>query len=90
MGKAKDFYKISKGHIDHIYHHVGIYSFNITSLSKFVSMPASVNELNYHLEQWRALDSGLSIGVGFAENIPISVDTKEDLIHLESIIKSQQ
>ena len=53
-------------------------------------MPPSVNELNHHLEQWRALDSGLSIGVSFVENIPISVDTKEDLIHLESIIKSQQ
>ena len=90
LGIAKDFYKNSKGHIDHVYHHVGIYSFKITALSKFVSMSPSVNELNYHLEQWRALDSGLSIGVSFVENVPISVDTKEDLIHLESIIKSQQ
>jgi len=90
LGIAKDFYKNSKGHIDHVYHHVGIYSFKITALSKFISMSPSVNELNYHLEQWRALDSGLSIGVSFVENVPISVDTKEDLIHLESIIKSQQ
>ena len=90
LGIAKDFYKNSKGHIDNVYHHVGIYSFNFKALSKFVSMPPSVNELNYHLEQWRALDSGLSIGVSFVENVPISVDTKEDLIHLESIIKSQQ
>ena len=90
LGIAKDFYKNSKGYIDHVYHHVGIYSFNIKALSKFVSMSPSVNELNYHLEQWRALDSGLSIGVSFVENVPISVDTKEDLIHLESIIKSQQ
>ena len=90
LGIAKDFYKNSKGHIDNVYHHVGIYSFNIKALSKFVSMSPSVNELNYHLEQWRALDSGLSIGVSFVENVPISVDTKEDLIHLESIIKSHQ
>ena len=90
LGIAKDFYKNSKGHIDHVYHHVGIYSFKITALSKFISMSPSVNELNYHLEQWRALDSGLSIGVSFVENVPMSVDTKEDLIHLESIIKSQQ
>ena len=53
-------------------------------------MQPSVNELNSHLEQWRALDSDLSIGVSYVENVPISVDTKEDLIHLESIIKSQQ
>ena len=90
LGIAKDFYKNSKGYIDDVYQHVGIYSFKITALSKFVSMPPSSNELNYHLEQWRALDSGLSIGVSFVENVPISVDTKEDLIHLESIIKSQQ
>ena len=90
LGIAKDFYKNAKGHIDHVYHHVGIYSFKNTALSKFVSISPSVNELNYHLEQWRALDSGLSIGVSFVENVPISVDTKEDLIHLESIIKSQQ
>ena len=90
LGIAKDFYKNSKGYIDDTYHHVGIYSYKITALRKFVSMPPSSNELNYHLEQWRALDSGLSIGVSFVENVPISVDTKEDLIHLESIIKSQQ
>ena len=89
LGIAKDFYKNSKGYIDHVYHHVGIYSFSIATLRKFVSMSPSVNELNYHLEQWRALDSGLSIGVSFVENVPMSVDTKEDLIHLESIIKSQ-
>ena len=53
-------------------------------------MPPSVNELNYNLEQLRALDAGLSIGVRYVENVPISVDTKEDLIHLENIIKSHQ
>ena len=90
LGIAKDFYKNSKGHIDNVYHHVGIYCFSITALRKFVSMSPSVNELNYHLEQWRALDSGLSIGVSYVEDVPISVDTKEDLIHVESIIKSQQ
>lgn len=90
LGIAKDFYKNSKGHIDNVYHHVGIYSFSFASLRKFVEMPPSVNELNYNLEQLRALDSGLTIGVNFVENVPISVDTKEDLIHLENIIKDQQ
>ena len=90
LGIAKDFYKNSKGHIDNVYHHVGIYSFQIKALCKFVSMPQSSNELNYNLEQLRALDSGLTIGVNFVENVPISVDTKEDLIHLENIIKDQQ
>jgi len=38
----------------------------------------------------RALDAAMSIGVTYVENIPISVDTKEDLIHVENIIKDQK
>ena len=33
------------------------------------------------------MDSGISIGVIYDENIPISIDTKEDLITAESIIR---
>jgi len=90
LGIAKDFYKESKKHNNYVYHHVGIYSFQIKALSKFATTPQSINELNHKLEQWRALDSGMSIGVSFVDNVPLSVDTKEDLINLESIIKSQQ
>ena len=54
------------------------------------NLPPSTNELNYKLEQWRALDADMTIGVSFVENIPISVDTKEDLIYLENIIKTQK
>ena len=31
----------------------------------------------------RALDNGMTIGVGYVENVPISVDTKEDLMQVE-------
>ena len=89
LGEALDFYKNSKNNIRDIYHHVGIYSFKIESLSKFVSIPPSLNELKFKLEQWRALDSSLSIGVSYVKNVPISIDTKEDLISVESIIKTQ-
>ena len=34
----------------------------------------------------RALDSKMSIGVGYIKNIPISVDTKEDLLKVEELI----
>ena len=90
LGTAKNFYKESLGSINNIYHHVGIYCFTIESLTKFVSEPPSSNELNYKLEQWRALDAKMTIGVSFVENVPLSVDTKEDLIHVESIIKNHQ
>ena len=47
------------------------------------------NEISRKLEQLRALDNGFSIGITYVENIPISVDTKEDLILIENIIKEK-
>ena len=38
------------------------------------------------LEQMRALDANLSIGVGYIKNVPISVDTREDLLEVEKLI----
>jgi len=90
VGKASDFYKIPRHNIDQVYQHVGIYSFKTETLKKFVSLPQSENELKFNLEQWRAIDSGLKIGVIYANNVPISVDTKEDLKQIESIIKSAE
>lgn len=87
IGEAIDFYKLSKKEIKNIYHHVGIYSFNYKSLKKFIELKPSLNEKYYKLEQWRALDAKMSIGASFVENVPLSVDTKEDLIKVESIIK---
>ena len=89
LGRAKDFYKNSIGTIENIYHHVGIYSYNYDTLNRFVSLNPSNNEINYKLEQWRALDDGMSIGVSYAKDIPLGVDTKEDLINIENIIKSK-
>ena len=40
------------------------------------------------LEQLRALDSGMKIGITYVENVPISVDTPEDLMLIEQIIKN--
>ena len=32
----------------------------------------------------RAIDAQMSIGVGYINNAPISIDTKEDLIKIEN------
>lgn len=62
------------------YHHVGIYGFSAESLEKFVSLPQSRLEKIERLEQLRALENGMSIGIGLIEAAaPISVDTAEDL-----------
>ena len=87
IGQALDFYKISKKNLKNIYHHVGIYSFSFKSLKTFINLQPSPNELYFKLEQWRAIDAGMNIGATYVKNIPLSVDTKEDLKKVENIIK---
>ena len=57
-------------------------------LFNFAKLPKSKNEISLKLEQYRAIDAGISIGVTFEKNIPPSIDTKEDLITAESIIRA--
>ena len=87
IGKALDFSKNDFDSNNDIYHHVGIYSFKYETLKKFVSMPPSRNEIDRKLEQLRALDGKMTIGVTYVKDIPISVDTRADLLKVENIIK---
>ena len=89
VGNRLDFYKASKKQFKNIYQHVGIYSFKPIALRKFVSLPASKNEIDRKLEQFRAIDAGIKIGITYVENVPISVDTLEDLILIENILKNR-
>ena len=45
---------------NNIYHHIGIYSYKVNALEKFVSLSQSKNEIQNKLEQLRALDNNLS------------------------------
>ncbi len=87
IGKATNFYRKAKEPLNTLYHHVGIYSFRFETLKKFISFPPSKNEIKHKLEQLRALDHKMTIGVNYVKNIPISVDTKEDLFKVEKILK---
>ena len=89
IGNSLDFYKSSKKQILNIYQHVGIYSFKPIALRKFVSLPPSKNEIDKKLEQLRALDAGVNIGITYVEKVPISVDTQEDLMLIENILESK-
>ena len=87
IGKALDFNKdINFLNKENCYHHVGIYSFRYSTLKKFISLSPSNNEINRDLEQMRAIDAKISIGVGYVKNAPISVDTNEDLLKVEKLI----
>ena len=89
VGNSLDFYKSTKTQIKNIYQHVGIYSFRPNALKQFISLPPSKNEIDRKLEQLRALDAGIKIGITYVENVPISVDTVEDVMLIENILKNR-
>ncbi len=87
IGEAVEFFRLKNEIDSKTFHHVGIYSYSVDSLKKFVSLPKSKNEISLKLEQYRAMDAGMSIGITYESGIPPSIDTKEDLILIESIIR---
>ena len=70
-----------------IYHHIGIYSYKINILEKFVSLDQTNNEKENKLEQLRALDNKLKINVALAKSSPIGVDTEEDYLAIKKIME---
>jgi len=70
-----------------IYHHIGIYSYKVSILKKFVTMNQTNNEKKNKLEQLRALDNKLKINVALAKSSPIGVDTEEDYLAIKKIME---
>ncbi len=62
-----------------LFHHIGLYGYRRAALEKFVSLPPSPLEQREKLEQLRALENNMTIGVGVVDTIPFGVDTPEDL-----------
>ena len=60
------------------FQHVGIYSYNYETLSAFVSLPRSKNEIHENLEQLRFLDNGYDIYLEEIEELSIGIDTETD------------
>jgi 3-deoxy-manno-octulosonate cytidylyltransferase (CMP-KDO synthetase) len=66
--------------------HLGLYSYQRDALLKWVAAPPSPLETMERLEQLRALELGLSMGVAVVGPAARGVDTPEDLAHLESLL----
>lgn len=61
-------------------YHVGIYGFTADALNKFIELPKGEYEQCESLEQLRALENGMIIGLVESDQIPISIDTENDLV----------
>lgn len=80
---AKDFVRMPGSYdYDKLYHHLGIYGYKRESLKKFINTDQSLREKEFKLEQLRALDNGMKIVIDFIDEIPVGVDTKEDLFNV--------
>ncbi|MBI1238510.1 MAG: 3-deoxy-manno-octulosonate cytidylyltransferase [Alphaproteobacteria bacterium] len=71
-----------------LWHHVGIYAYRRAALSRFVALPPSPLEKRERLEQLRALEAGMTIGIARIEGVPLGVDTPEDLEKARAILES--
>ena len=61
------------------WHHIGLYGWQRDALTRFVGLPPSPLEISEKLEQLRALEAAMPIGVGMLDSAPGGVDTPEDL-----------
>lgn len=69
-----------------LWHHVGVYAYRRAALERFVSLPESPLEKREKLEQLRALEAGLAIGVAQVAFAPFGVDTPADLEHARRML----
>lgn len=66
--------------------HVGLYVYTRETLMRFRSLPPSPIEKGEVLEQLRALEDGISIGITEVDFLSIGVDTAEDLARVREVL----
>ena len=84
---ATSFTREIKNTQKNIYHHIGIYIYNVSYLEKFVQLEQTQNEKSQKLEQLRLMDNNIEIDVGLAKTKPIGVDTDEDYLEIKKIME---
>jgi 3-deoxy-manno-octulosonate cytidylyltransferase (CMP-KDO synthetase) len=72
-----------------VWHHIGIYAFRRDVLERFAALPPSPLEKRERLEQLRALEHGIGIGVRVVDAVPFGVDTPADLEKARRILEGR-
>ena len=82
---AYDFKRdIYDSEIGGLFRHIGFYGFQRDLLFEFTSLPPSHNELEYSLEQFRAIDNNISIKALITNAEQLAVDVPGDIEHVLS------
>ncbi len=69
-----------------LWHHIGLYAWRRVALTRFVALPPSPLELREKLEQLRALEAGMRIEAMEVDDVPLGVDTPEDLQRARQVL----
>ena len=69
-----------------LWQHIGIYGFTRPALERFCALPPSPLERREKLEQLRALEAGMRIDCVEVAEVPLSVDTVEDLERAREVL----
>jgi 3-deoxy-manno-octulosonate cytidylyltransferase (CMP-KDO synthetase) len=69
-----------------LYHHIGLYVWRRSALQAFVALAPSLLEQREKLEQLRALEAGMRIDAALVDDVPLGVDTPEDLERARSML----
>lgn len=72
------------------FRHVGIYAYKRSTLLKLSERPPSTYEMEEGLEQLRALQAGIAIGMAKVNDSSLGVDTPEDLKKVEYILSQER
>ena len=75
-----------RGHCERL-RHIGIYAYKREALGKWVDLQPSPLEREEGLEQLRALQAGLEIGVAIVDYTDGGIDTPEDLVRMENHVR---
>ena len=71
-------------------HHIGLYAYRRRALTRFVALPPSPLERREKLEQVRALEAGMRIDAVVVDDVPLGVDTPEDLERARVLVAARK
>ena len=66
-----------------IYHHIGIYAYEVKILEQYVNLKRTENEIKKSLEQMRAMDNNINIKVALSDSPPLGIDTEETYVEVK-------
>jgi 3-deoxy-manno-octulosonate cytidylyltransferase (CMP-KDO synthetase) len=67
--------------------HLGIYAYRVDALKRMTALPPGELETTEKLEQLRALQAGMKLVVGIAEEPPpAGIDTEDDLLRVRALL----